>query len=109
MFPKALGLVLVLLAPLASHANGDCTPEERAALAVPGMRPDLKGLQMADVQVHSTTTLKERVQLAEHATATPAATLYGCLAKAELQRREGGNNTTVADDPKARGRSARVM
>lgn len=97
-----------VLAPLVARANGDCVHEEQVALAATGVRKDLKGLQLADVQVHSTVTMKERVQMVERAIATPAATLYACLARAELQRREGGS-TAATDDPKALGRSARVM
>lgn len=100
---------MLLIASLA-YANGDCVQEERIALAQPGMRQDLRGFQLGEVEKMDAATLRPRIQAAEaRAGSLPAAALYACLARAELQRREGSNNTTTADDPKARGRSARVM
>ena len=99
---------MLLMVSLA-YANGDCVQEERIALAQPGMRQDLRSFQLGEVEKMDTATLRPRMQAREaRAGSVPAAALYACLARVELQRREG-NSTTTADDPKARGRSARVM
>lgn len=102
-------LMVLLVVPFATSAYADCLREEQIALADPGVRRDLRGLQLTDIQAKDATTLKTRLQAAEaRAGSVPAAALYACLARLEMQRREG-NTTTVADDPKAQGRSARVM
>jgi hypothetical protein len=101
-------LMTAIRAPFATSARADCLREEQIALAQSEMRQDSRGFHLGDIEKRDAASLKTRLQAAEaRAGALLAAALYACLARLELQKREG--STTATDDPKARGRSARVM
>lgn len=98
----------MLLMTTLAYANGDCVQVERDFLADPELSGNTKFLA-ADTRARSTPNLKKQLQFSEKQAPTDIVhAMYACLARAELKRRES-NDTTVADDPKARGRSARVM
>jgi hypothetical protein len=102
-------LMTTILALFATSARADCLREEQIALAQPEMRQDLRGFHLGDIEKRDAASLKTRLQAAEaRSGALPEAALYACLARLELQKREG-SIATGTDDPKARGRSARVM
>lgn len=112
MFSKPLWCLLAVFFTLAAHANGDCATEERAVLSLPGVRPDFKQTFLADeIWPHDTATLKANL---EHWDRSPKdgrsvkQVLYVCLLRMEVHARNSGTDQG-ADEPKARGRSARVM